>query len=85
MRLFHFNRKGTLFFLTKKQKNYFFQQTAPSLLYSITQHSLASCITIAHRLETIRQCDRIIVLGNGRVVKEGTYDELIAAGVLQKG
>lgn len=42
-------------------------------------------ITIAHRLETIRQCDRIIVLGNGRVAKEGTYDELIAAGVLQKG
>lgn len=42
-------------------------------------------ITIAHRLETIRQCDRIIVLGNGRVVMEGTYDELIAAGVLQKG
>ena len=41
-------------------------------------------ITIAHRLETIRQCDRIIVLGYGHVVKEGTFDELMAAGVLQK-
>lgn len=64
-----------------------------SALDNVTQQRVADylasmkCtrITIAHRLETIRQCDRIIVLGNGRVVKEGTYDELIAAGVLQKG
>ena len=64
-----------------------------SALDNVTQQRVAdylasmNCtrITIAHRLETIRQCDRIIVLGNGRVVKEGTYDELIAAGVLQKG
>ena len=66
---------------------------ATSALDNVTQQRVADylasmkCtrITIAHRLETIRQCDRIIVLGNGRVVKEGTYDELIAAGVLQKG
>ena len=37
-------------------------------------------ITIAHRMSTIRQCNRIIVLGGGRVVEEGTYDELMAKG-----
>ena len=66
---------------------------ATSALDNVTQQRVADylasmkCtrITIAHRLETIRQCDRIIVLGNGRVIKEGTYDELIAEGVLQKG
>ena len=36
-------------------------------------------ITIAHRLTTIRNADRIIVLGNGRILEQGTYDELVAA------
>ena len=39
-------------------------------------------ITIAHRTETIRQCDRIIVISRGQVVKEGTFDELSIAGYL---
>ncbi len=34
-------------------------------------------ITIAHRLSTITECDRIIVLDNGKIAEEGTYDELI--------
>ena len=34
-------------------------------------------IVIAHRLSTIRQCDRIIMLENGKIVEDGTYDELI--------
>jgi ABC-type multidrug transport system fused ATPase/permease subunit len=33
---------------------------------------------IAHRLSTIRACDRIIYLENGKIVEDGTYDELIA-------
>lgn len=36
-------------------------------------------ITIAHRLTTIRNADRIIVLGNGQILEQGSYDELIAA------
>jgi len=35
-------------------------------------------IVIAHRLSTIRQCDRIIYLEKGKIVEDGTYDELIA-------
>jgi ABC-type multidrug transport system fused ATPase/permease subunit len=35
-------------------------------------------IVIAHRLSTIRECDRIIYLENGKIVEDGTYDELIA-------
>ena len=35
-------------------------------------------IVIAHRLSTIRRCDRILVLDGGRVIEEGSYDQLIA-------
>ena len=35
-------------------------------------------LIIAHRLSTIRQCDRIFVLEGGRVVEEGSFDELYA-------
>ena len=34
-------------------------------------------IVIAHRLSTIRNCDRILVLDGGRIVEDGTYEELI--------
>lgn len=35
-------------------------------------------IVIAHRLSTIRNCDRILVLDKGRIIEDGTYDQLIA-------
>lgn len=37
-------------------------------------------IVIAHRLSTIRNCNRILLLDQGRIVEDGTYDELIARG-----
>ena len=35
-------------------------------------------IVIAHRLSTIRHCDRILVLDDGKIIEEGSYEQLIS-------
>lgn len=59
---------------------------ATSALDNLTQKQVSQSldslkctrIVIAHRLSTIRQCDRIIVLDKGRIVEDGTYEQLIS-------
>ena len=63
---------------------------ATSALDNITQKQVSESldalkctrIVIAHRLSTIRNCDRILYLEGGRIVEDGTYDELIEKGGL---
>lgn len=59
---------------------------ATSALDNITQRHISEAldkldctrIVIAHRLSTIKNCDRILVIDKGRIVEDGSYDELVA-------
>jgi len=61
---------------------------ATSALDNLTQKTVSDSldklkctrIVIAHRLSTIRHCDRILYLEKGKILEDGTYDELIALG-----
>ena len=69
--------------LVRKPKVLFLDE-ATSALDNISQHIVTEnlaklkCtrIVIAHRLSTIQQCNRVIMLRNGRVEADGTYEEL---------
>jgi ABC-type bacteriocin/lantibiotic exporter with double-glycine peptidase domain len=58
---------------------------ATSALDNVTQAKVLdavykeSCtvIMVAHRLSTVKGCDRIIMIDEGRIIEEGTYEELI--------
>ena len=58
---------------------------ATSALDNVTQAKVSEAldkmdctrIVVAHRLSTIRNCHRIIVLDNGKIIEDGNYDELM--------
>ena len=39
-----------------------------------------TCLIIAHRLETLKQCDRVFVFNQGQLVEEGALDKLLSEG-----
>jgi ABC-type bacteriocin/lantibiotic exporter with double-glycine peptidase domain len=59
---------------------------ATSALDNVTQKHVSDSlealkctrVVVAHRLSTVRHCDRILVVDGGKIAEEGTYDELIA-------
>ncbi|MBR5376344.1 MAG: NHLP bacteriocin export ABC transporter permease/ATPase subunit [Lachnospiraceae bacterium] len=63
-----------------------FLDEATSALDNVTQNMVtdtlekinATKIVIAHRLSTVKRCDRIIVMEKGRIVEEGSFDTLMA-------
>lgn len=67
------------------RKNVLIFDEATSSLDNITEHSIVryleqdskTKIVIAHRLNTIRNSDKIIVLKNGKICEIGNHDELI--------
>ena len=42
-----------------------------------------TAIVVAHRLATVKYCDRILVLDHGRIVQDGSYDELARSGLFR--
>ena len=71
--------------LVRKPRMIFFDEATSALdnrTQAIVSASMATTnatrIVIAHRLSTVRDADRILVLERGRIVEAGTYEELIA-------
>ncbi|BED91853.1 MAG: NHLP family bacteriocin export ABC transporter permease/ATPase subunit [Candidatus Improbicoccus pseudotrichonymphae] len=63
-----------------------FLDEATSALDNITQKNISESLSrfkctrlvIAHRLSTVKNCDRIIVLDKGQVIEDGNFDELMS-------
>lgn len=68
-----------------QKPNILIMDEATSALDNVTQKKIADAlsalhctrIVIAHRLSTVRNCDRILVLDQGKIAEDGTYEELI--------
>ena len=57
-------------------------ETEDAILAAITQQKAACTLMVSHRLASLRNADRILVMDDGKVVESGTPDELLAAGGL---
>jgi ATP-binding cassette subfamily B (MDR/TAP) protein 1 len=56
------------------------ERVVQAALDEIMERTKRTTIAIAHRLSTIKHADKIAVIHQGRIVEEGTFDELLAIG-----
>ncbi len=58
------------------------EQLIQEALTKIVRHRTS--IVIAHRLSTIKNADKVLVISNGKIVEQGTHDQLLALGGMYK-
>lgn len=55
-------------------------ETERNIFHSLRTRRAVTCILVAHRYSTLTECDRVIVIKDGRIAEEGTPEALYAAG-----
>ena len=60
------------------------QAALDDLMWGGKQTKSHTMLVIAHRLSTVQHADRIIVFDKGRIVEEGTHDQLLSSGQVYK-
>jgi ATP-binding cassette subfamily B protein len=60
------------------------EQLIQTSLNNILYNDHMTVVAIAHRLSTLKHMDRIIVLEKGKIIEEGTHNELLLSGKLYK-
>ncbi len=73
-----FLKNSNLYILDESTSNLDF--ATENAIFDMIYNQLAdrSMLIVAHRLSTVRGCDQILVMDEGRVVERGTHDELMA-------
>lgn len=74
-------RKGARLLVLDEPTAHLDVRTEFEVFSQLAQHrGNTSVVLISHRLSTVRQADRIVLLDGGRITETGTHDELIALG-----